>query len=87
MAIVSKTIKKIKLNHSISCITDDSEGLFINFIKSNALTLYLVSIIISDKQSGFMKAMSCTTALVDVADYLRLKLDENYIAFYFLRSH
>ena len=49
---------------------------------------YLVSNnFLSDKQSGFMKARSCTTALVDVVDDLRLKLDENYIAFLVLLDH
>ena len=43
---------------------------------------YLVSNnFISDRQSGFMKARSCTSALVDVVDDLRLKLVENYIPF------
>ena len=32
-------------------------------------------------QSGFMKARSCTTALVNVVDNFRLKLGENYITF------
>ena len=34
-----------------------------------------------------MKARSCTTALVDVVDDLRLKLDENNIAFLVLLDH
>ena len=34
-----------------------------------------------------MKAKSCTTALVDVVDDLRLKFDENYIAFLVLLDH
>ena len=34
-----------------------------------------------------MKSRSCTTALVNVVDDLRLKLDENYIAFLVLLDH
>ena len=34
-----------------------------------------------------MKARSCSTALVDVVDDLRLKLDENYMAFLILLDH
>ena len=34
-----------------------------------------------------MKARSCATALVDVVAELRLKLDENYIAFLVLLDH
>ena len=34
-----------------------------------------------------MKAKNCTTALVDVVDYLRLKLEANYIAFLVLLDH
>ena len=34
-----------------------------------------------------MKARSCTTALVDVVDDLRLKLDENNIAFLVFLDH
>ena len=34
-----------------------------------------------------MKAKSCTTALVNVVGDLRLKLDENYIAFLVLLDH
>ena len=37
--------------------------------------------ILSDKQSGFMKARSYSTALVNVVEDLRLKLDDNNIAF------
>ena len=49
---------------------------------------YLVSNnFLSDRQSAFMKTRSCTTALVDVVDDLRLKLDENYIAFLVLLDH
>ena len=49
---------------------------------------YLVSNnFLSDWQSGFMKARSCCTALVDVVDDLRLKLDENYIVFLVLLDH
>ena len=36
---------------------------------------------LSDKQSGYMKTRRCTTALANVVDDLRLKLDDNYIAF------
>ena len=40
---------------------------------------YLVSNnLLSDKQWGFMKARSYTTALVNAVDDLRLKLDDNY---------
>ena len=42
---------------------------------------------LSNRQSGFMKARSCTTALVDLVDDLRSKLDENYIAFLLLLDH
>ena len=49
---------------------------------------YLVSNnLLSDNQSGFMKARCCTTSLVDVVDDLRLKLDGNYIAFMVLLDH
>ena len=49
---------------------------------------YLISNnFLSGRQSGFMKARSCTTALVDVVDDLRLKLDENCIAFLVLLDH
>ena len=34
-----------------------------------------------------MKATSCTTALVDEFDGLRLELDENFIEFLFLLDH
>ena len=42
---------------------------------------------LSGRQSGFMEARSCITALVDVVDDLRLKLDENYNAFLVLLDH
>ena len=39
---------------------------------------YLISNnFLSDRQSCFIRARSCTTALVDVVDDLRLKLDEH----------
>ena len=40
-----------------------------------------------DNQSAFMKARSYTTALVNVVDDLRLKLDGNCIAFSVLLGH
>ena len=42
---------------------------------------------LSDRQSSFMKATSCTTALFDEFDGLRLELDENFIEFLFLLDH
>ena len=42
---------------------------------------------LSDRQLGFMKARSCTTASVDVVYDLRLKLNENYIMFLIILDH
>ena len=40
-----------------------------------------------EKQSGFMKARSCTVALINILDNLMLKLDYNYVAFLVLLDH
>ena len=50
-----------------------------NYLESNNF--------LSDRQSGFMKARSCITALVDIVDGLRLKLDKNYIPFLVFLDH
>ena len=65
--------------------------LFLSKVMENLIAIqmnnYLLSNnFLSDRQSGFMKVRSCT-ALVDVVDDLRLKLDENYIAFLVLFDH
>ena len=51
-------------------------------VKVKQINDYLVrNNLLSNKQSGFMKARSCTFALANAVDDHMLKLDDNYIAF------
>ena len=58
-----------------------------NFIARQINTYDINNDFLSDRQSSFIKARSCTTALVDEVDDLTLKLNENYIAFLVLLDH
>lgn len=43
--------------------------------------------LLSDRQSGFTKGRSCVTALVDVIEDVRAKLDDNMVSFLILLDH
>lgn len=57
-------------------------------LMSNQMSKYLNSLgLLSDSQSGFRQGRSCVTALSDVVENLRVKLDDNMVSFLVLLDH
>lgn len=60
---------------------------FENIVYDQINTFLNRNFLLSDRQSGFRKRRSCTTALIDVVENIRRNINDNHVSFLVLLDH